>query len=171
MGFEILTIASLALKAFQTISQNSALDDQSQLAADQSDAEVVELQRQRDERNVQAQEQKADRVREADKQFASMITSLADNGGAGTQNQSRFAGEIGGFEGIDLARTESNRRRDVESIKSRQTASQSRALDTIAANKGKKKANSLNFLGSAASAGVSIAGHSQRIEATKQGTR
>ena len=168
MGFEILTLASLAFKAFSTIQANKAQDQIAQQAVAQSDAEVIELQRQRDERSEIAQEEKADRVREADQQFASMVTRLADVGGAGTQNEARFAQEIGGFEGLDVARIESNRRRDVESIKSRQQVSQSRALDTVAATKGRKKANSLGFISSAVGAGVSISGHRQREEQTKQ---
>jgi hypothetical protein len=81
MGFEILAIASLAMKTLGTIQQNKAAGEATRLANEQAnaqaDAEIAEFDRQREETNRIAAEDKSERVIEADKQFASMIVSMA----------------------------------------------------------------------------------------------
>jgi len=169
MGFETLALISLGLKVGQTVIQNKALADSSEAAINQSEAEIQEFDRQREEQDAVAAENKSDRVREADKQFASMITALADNGGSGTAAEARFAGEIGFHEGLDLARIEGNRTRGDEALKSRQGASKNRAVDFARGNRRKAVSNLIDLAASGAGTGTSIQGNRQRTEAVKQG--
>ena len=158
MGTALLfTLAKVAISAISTISQNRALDRQADQAANQANLEILELNRQRAEENKIAQEKKSDRVREADKAQASLIAALADSGGAGGANESRFVAETGFFEGLDLARIEGNRRRKVESLSSQQTFARNRALNTVDDIRGRQRTGTFNFLGSVISAGTDIA--------------
>ncbi len=169
MGTALLfTLAKVAFSAFSTIQQNKALDEENRRAADQSNLEIQELDRQRDEEIEIAQGKKAERVREADRLNASNIAALADVGGGGTSNEARFAGEVGFYEGIDLAIIEGNRRRKAESLLSSQVASRTRALNTFATNRSKQKSNSLGFFGSVIGAGFSIASQSTSVSDAKK---
>ena len=176
MGFEILAIASLAMKTLGTIQQNKAAGEATRLANEQAnaqaDAEIAEFDRQREETNRIAAEDKSERVIEADKQFASMIVSMIESGGAGTSNEGRFAGEIGGYEGIDLAKIESNRRGDIETLRSRQSGSDTRRRDSITERNAKLKAGNtsraINLASEAVGTGMSIRGHRQRQEMVEQ---
>src|SRR5690606_22709142 len=104
----LFAIAGIALMGLSTREQNKALAEESMAAQQQANLEIEELDRQRKQESLIAQEKKADRVREADQKTASMVAALADVGGAGTVNESRFAEEIGFLEGLDLARIEGN---------------------------------------------------------------
>ena len=176
MGFETLAIIGFAMNAVGAIQQNMAASDATERANrqanEQAEAELVEFDRQREETNRIAAEDKSDRVLQADKQFASLLVSMIESGGAGTQNESRFAGEIGGYEGVDLARIEGNRRGDVESLRSRQKASDTRRRDSITENNAKLKAGNtsrlINLAGDAVGTGMSIRGHRQRQEMVRQ---
>lgn len=159
MGIEtILIIAAIAMAAMATAAANKGLDKDTDAAADHANLKIKELDRQRKQESKIAQEVKADRVRQADKQQASMIAALADVGGAGTDNESRFAGEIGLYEGLDIARIEGNRRRKIEALHSEQTAARNFALSVAAQNKSQKKVNTFNFLKGAAMTGAGAAG-------------
>jgi hypothetical protein len=136
---------------------NDSIDDQIEAQNEQSRLEIEERDRQRVETGRQAQEQKSDRVREADKQFASMIVSLSEVGG-GDHTAGRFAGETGLYEGLDLARIEGNRRRQVSALHSEQIASRNNALSFAKQGASQKKQNFFNFLGGAASTGMTAFG-------------
>ena len=170
MGLTGLIIASVALSGIQMMAQNAALDDQAEAAREQANAEIEELDRQRHEEAKVAQEKKADRVRQADKEVASLVVAMADRGGAGGTNEDRLVGEVGGYEGLDLARIEGNKHRKIESLHASQIAARNRALNIGDTISGKKTANFLGFLGGAAAAGVVHAKASAAAEAAKQGT-
>ena len=170
MGTALLfTLAKVAFSAISTIQQNKQLDREAAQAANQANLEIAELNRQRAEENLIAAEKKSERVREADRLNASNIAALADNGGAGGANEARIVGEVGFYEGIDLARIEGSRRRKVEALSSQQTFSRNRALNTIDNIQGEKKATSLKFLGSVVKAGFSIAGQKSAVDTAEQG--
>ncbi len=152
MGVSVALLAiSVGLALAATVEQNKALGEQNQAFAEQNALEQAELTRQQEEVGAQAQEQKSDTARRADASFASMIVAMADGGGAGGVNQLRLGADIGSIEGIDLARIEGNRRRQVESIQSRKEGSTIRTRSRIKANVSKGRANTLSFLSSTAS--------------------
>lgn len=96
-------------------------------AEQQAEAQVAELERQKEEERLNARSQRSDRAREADKHFASMITAMAETGGAGTGNVGRFAGEIGFVSGVDQARITGNSMARVSSLTSKQAAARAEA--------------------------------------------
>ena len=135
MGFDPL---SLILGGLQIVSaagarneQRRAADAQSRAQAQQTALEIEEFNRQQEEANRIARADKAERTREADKQFASMIASLADLGGLGTINATRFGVEIGFNEGVDLATIESNRQSTFESLEASKRSSRARADSAV----------------------------------------
>ncbi len=136
--------------------ENEAAQASIDSQAAQTALEVEELGRQQDAANEIAQEDKSDAVREADAQFASMIVALADGGGAGSINQARSAVEIGFTEGVNVARIEGNRRREVAAKQSGKRGSVNRLTDTNKAAKIKSRAATTRFLGSVASTGISL---------------
>lgn len=168
MGTTALFIAFTALNAVSTFAQNAAIDDQSANVAESANRQIAELDRQRKEASLIAQEKKADRVREADKVTASIIASLSEVGGAGTANESRFVQEAGFYEGLDLARIEGNRRREVESLRAEQQAVRSRGLNIIQRNRSRQQSNLFGFLTDTASAGFTAFGGGQAVSKAKQ---
>ena len=148
----------------QGISQNTAA------AQLQSQAEVEELSRQQGEIDRNTAEKKSDRVREADKQFASMIVSMGEMGGAGTVNEARFAVEIAANQGLDLARIESNRRADIRSVEASKAASKSRATTAASSGAIQKKASDIRFLGSGLSIATTTVERTRKAEAAKRKT-
>lgn len=93
-----------------------------------------ELTRQQNEANRQSEENKSDRARAADKQFASAIAAMEAIGGAGSQDEARFGTEISGNAGLDLARIEGNRRRQISALQSEKNATKKRAVRAIQAS-------------------------------------
>ena len=150
MGQALIALTG-GFKLAGMMEQNEALDDEAQAAADQADLEIQELDRQRRQASAIAQERKADRVITADRQFASMIAAMADNGGHGTQNEARFGAEIGFYEGLDLARIEGNRKREIEALHSKQVAARQVALNTATRVAHQKRINFFTFAASTAS--------------------
>ena len=151
----ILSVVSLAMGAMATSAQNKALEAQSQAAARQAEGEIREFDRQRDFANKKSAADKSARVREADRDHASMLVGMADMGGEGTTNEARLSSEVGFYEGLDIARLEGNRVRQGESLKSKQVASKNKALNIAAQNKAQAKVNTYKFLSSAATTGAS----------------
>lgn len=91
--------------------------------------EVDRLHREMDQVRDQYRGAKDDRAREADYQMGALMAAMADNGGAGTLNASRMAGEVSFFEGLDVARLETNRKQHINSLKSQQVAANQNALN------------------------------------------
>ncbi len=159
MGISVALLAvSVGMALVSTIAQNQALGAQNQAFADQNALEQKELTRQQEEVGAQAAERKSDTARRADADFASMIVAMAEGGGAGGVNQLRLGADIGSIEGIDLARIEGNRRRQVESIQSRKEGSTIRTRSQIKSNVSKGRANTIKFLGSSASSAAGAFG-------------
>ncbi len=152
MGISIALMAvSIGMSLMSVVAQNKALGDQNKAIAEQNALEQEELTRQQEEVNDQSQEKKSDMVRKADGQFASMIVAMADGGGAGGINQLRLGADIGGIEGMNLARIEGNRRRQVESIQASKATATVGTAARIRANRSQGKINTINFIGGAAS--------------------
>jgi hypothetical protein len=111
-------------------------------AAEQFNAESKELTRQQEVANEIAQEDRSERVNEADRQQAAALAGMEVVGGSGSANENRMLGEIGGNSGIDLARIEGNRRREVSSLEASKSAAKERAKGAISSSQ-------LGFIGSA----------------------
>lgn len=161
MGIEILAAAAIAVAVAQMVGQAMAADAAADAAAEQADAQIQELERQAEEENRIAAEKKADRVREADKALASMVNSLGASGGLATANESRFAAEIGGHEGFDLARIEGNRA----------SANQARVAEGTAIRRDARAARTqANFaiLGAGLEFGATAVGTQQGLERDRQ---
>lgn len=164
MGFDPFTaglaIVSSGISLFGASKQKSAEKAATRAniesVEEQTELEIEELFRQQEFLIEKAQEDKSDRVREADALFASMIVAMADGGGAGSINQVRFGVEIGFNEGIDIARIESNRRREIEARQSGKQAALNRLKDAKRAGGIRNKASSARFLGSIASTGLGL---------------
>lgn len=93
--------------------------------------QMDEATRQQKEANLRAQEERSDRARQADKQFASAMVAMEAIGGAGSQNEKRAGDEISGHAGIDLARIEGNRRRQVDALQAAKNATKKSAVRGI----------------------------------------
>ncbi len=173
MGIEtmILIGISVAMMAVSTMFQNQALGDQNKALAEQNRLDQEELTRQQEEVNDQSDEQKSDTARRADADFASMIVAMADGGGAGGVNQLRLGVDIGGIEGINLARIEGNRRRQVESIQAQKQGSTISTRSQIKGNVNQGRINTINFLGSAAGAAAGGVGTGMQTTKSTAGGR
>ena len=152
----------LGMSMLQGQAAIQASKSQSQAATENSRREWQEFHRQQKEVSAQARADKSDRAREADKLMGQMIAVMADNGGAGTSNESRFAGEIGYLEGLDISRIEGNRRREVEALNSAKTASAWRALNIISSAGAKSQGAIWNI----ASTATDIAGRRAKAKLT-----
>lgn len=131
MGSTQMAVAQVGMSLLQGIGAMKQAKATSAAATEQSQQEWQEFHRQKQEATDAARAKKSDRAAEADKLMGQMLAVMADNGGAGTSNESRFAGEIGFLEGLDIARIEGNRRKEVEALSSAQNASGWRALNII----------------------------------------
>lgn len=105
-------IASVAFGAAGSIVQGRA-------TAEAASAQVQELERQERRERTIAREKKSDRAREADIALGTLMATHADTGATGAAI-ARGAGAIGGIEGLDIARIESNRRERAAAIRSQQ---------------------------------------------------
>ena len=149
MGADPFTIfLGVTLGFLQMQMQKKAIAAQAKFANEQSQLEIDEFNRQQDEADLIAAEKKSDRVRQADKEIASITASLSEVGALGTVNELRAVGEQGFLEGLDIARIEGNRRREVASLQAAKRASATGARSSAAVGKIKSKAAGIRFLGS-----------------------
>ena len=153
MGAAALLIGSLGFGFLSSMQEQQAAE---QSAKD----EIDELYRQQQEANKAAQEQKSDRAREGDKLYASALVAMETVGGAGSQNEARIAAEISGNTGLDLARIEGNRRREVGALRASMRAARKGAASAI-------RASQANFLGSALGATSSYLDNKAKVDASK----
>ncbi len=128
---QAMLVAQIAMAAMQAKAAQDSANAQSQAATQNAQQEWKEYHRQQQEVTAEAQGEKAERARQADKLVGQMMAVMADNGGAGTSNEAAFAGEIGFLEGLDVARIEGNRRREVDALSAAKIASHNRALNII----------------------------------------
>tara|TARA_R110000803_G_scaffold4898_3_gene16264 strand:- start:2920 stop:3489 length:570 start_codon:yes stop_codon:yes gene_type:complete len=117
-----MNVGSSLVSTFQASAQSKA-------ARAQALAEVDRLHREMGDVRDQYRGRMDDRAREADYQMGAMIAAMADNGGAGTMNESRMAGEISFFEGVDIGRLEKSRVSAINRLKSGQVAANQNALN------------------------------------------
>ena len=157
MGIEtaIFMAISIAASAAAASEQKKALAAANVAAGEQADLEIEELNRQRGFVNEEAALQKAGRVRESDRMHATMMVGMADMGGADSVNAGRLSQEVGYYEGIDIARLEGNRVRQVESLKAKQQFAKNKAINIGTQNSAKSKQVTYSFLSSAAKTGAS----------------
>ena len=113
---------------------------------DQYNAERKEFERQQEEANLRAREERSDRVRERDRAAAAAMVAFEAIGGAGSQNAERRDAEIAGTAALDLARISGNQRRELASLYSRAKAAQKTASGAI-------RQSQTNFMNSALSIG------------------
>jgi len=158
--------ASVGMSAIQAGQQMKAASAKGNAAIQKSGLEWQEFHRQKGEVTDQARADKSTRAREADKAMGRMLAVMADNGGAGTNNESRFAGEIGYLSGLDITRLEGNRMKEVQALSSAQTASGWRALNIIS----DAGAQAQGAIWNVAKAGVSQYKNSLGGSATEPGT-
>jgi hypothetical protein len=139
-------IIMIGLSLVQSLQEQSAIEDQ-------AEAEQNELTRQQEQANTRAQEDRSERAIAADRQMASITAGFeATGGGMGSGNAARALQEEGGAAGLDLARIEGNRRREVGALQSEKKSSAQKANAEI-------QKSQLKFLGSAASAGTGLLGN------------
>jgi hypothetical protein len=130
-------IMMIGLSLVQSLQEQAAIEDQ-------AEAQQDELTRQQEEANLISQEEKSERALEADRAAASALVAMETVGGAGSLNDQRQQQEIHGVAGLDLARIEGNRRREVGALQATKKQSAKQANADI-------KASQMKFLGSAAS--------------------
>lgn len=123
--------AQVGMSAINAGASMKAAHATGKAATARSAIEWQEYHRQKLETTAQAQGDKSARARQADKDMGMLLAVMADNGAAGTLNESAFAGEIGFLEGLDITKIEGNRKRKIEALSSAQTASGWRALNII----------------------------------------
>lgn len=150
MGTAALLLAQVGFSFLSSMQEQSAIKDQANAAQN-------ELTRQQKEANLQAAEEKSERARAADKQFASAIVAMEAIGGAGSQNEQQALGEIAGNAGLDLARIEGNRRRQVSALQAEKRSVRDKA-------KGAIKQSQAKFLSSALQAGGDYYTYNQQLK-------
>lgn len=157
MGMDPVTIGLIIAAASAAMSAASAQQQakaQARIAHDNAQAQVNELARQQYDINEKANEQKSDRIREAERELAAVRVASAEGFAMGD----RVTGEIGYNEGLDLSRIESSRANQEEATISQMQAASKGAVDRASlANMQAKHAQQSAFIGLIGS-GVSIVG-------------
>ena len=164
MGVSLLVAAQVGMAAVGTGIKLAANASAKRAADSAAAAQQAELQRQANEEGRIATEEKSDRAREADKEFASFLATSASQGGAlGTVNAFRGAQEIGFIEGIDLARISANSRGRLGRI-SASSASVARGARRTAAT---SRINQFATLVAGGGAALSIKARANALETQK----
>ena len=153
MGVPLLLAASTGFSFLSSMQQQGEIEDQVR-------NEQKEFARQQREANLQAQEEKSERARVADKQFASAITAMEALGGAGSQDEARIGAEIAGNAGLDISRIEGNRRRQVAALQGASKAATKEGKAAI-------RATQAQFLSTALKAGGAFAQHKTEMNIVK----
>ncbi|MCP4899898.1 MAG: hypothetical protein GY906_23265 [bacterium] len=141
-----------------------AADEQNRLAS----LRVEELERQIGEEEDIAREKKSERVREADRSFASMVVALAEQGGLRGANAARGAAEIGFQEGLDLARIKANSASRKASLRAGQKSARDAASSFNKQAEFDSQASGMRFLSSGLSIAGSVVKDRKDQEAAKQ---
>lgn len=142
MGIETFLIASVASGFLGSMQEQAGIKEQ-------AEAQQEELRRQQEEANRQAAEEKSDLALEMDKRLASARAAMEAIGGFGSVNDERAQAEIAGLKGLDLARIEGNRSRQVDALKAAQRSVRKKAKASIIQSQSA-------FLSSALSAGADM---------------
>ncbi len=151
MGKEVssqdMAVGKIGVQALQGVLGVTAARSRASAAADKAAADIAEFQRQKEEERVNARSRMSDRAREADRRTAAMVASMADNGGMGTGNASRFAGQIGGMAGIDFARIQYNSDQKIGALTAAQRAARMEAANAMQRARGEMFASVLGTTG------------------------
>lgn len=138
MGSLFQSIAQIGLGFIGSMSEQQAVQDQ-------YDEQRKEFERQQEEANLRAREERSDRVRERDKAAAAAMVAFEAIGGAGSQNAARRQQEVAGTAAIDLSRISGNQRRELSSIYSRAKAARKDAATQIASSQQQFLGSALNI--------------------------
>jgi hypothetical protein len=122
-------VAKLALTSIQGFLGVDAAQSEANAVAEQTQEQIAELERQKIGVAVKKRAEMSDRMREADRQFASMVVAMADNGGLGTVNAGGLAGSIGYVTGVDMSRIQYNANAEIASLTASQRAARRRAIN------------------------------------------
>jgi hypothetical protein len=161
MGIETLAMIGIGLTVAQGIAgaaqAASAAKIQSAAIAANRDAQMQELTIQQQQAREDAEREKGDRAREADREIAALRVIAGETGGLGA-NFNQGVQEIGYYEGLDIARIESNRNRQIAAAdRAKQNVARGAAYD-IASVKQQRNAAITNAILGAAQSGVQIYG-------------
>jgi hypothetical protein len=148
-------VASMAVSAMQTSSQNRALREQQRARDEAARRQVQELSRQQRRADLVAQEEKSDVARLADKRTGELI-ALAADGGQTVAGLARLAGAVGGIRGLDVARIESNRVEDAMRRRSESISIIEENQAAAAQTASKIRSNTLSFFGNAIGMGLKV---------------
>jgi len=99
-----MTIASASAQSRATNAAIAASNAATQASWDAAAAAIAENERQAEEVRRMAMDDRSDRVREADKEFAALTVAAVEGGGLGTINLARLSQQVGAYEGRDLER-------------------------------------------------------------------
>lgn len=157
MGIGVIPLIQIGVAAAGALATASAAQRQAAAAGQREAAVAQEARRQAGVVGRQAQEQKSDRVRQANRDFASAMVGLADSS-AGSITASRFATQIGFEEGIDLARIDANASEEIGALQSNINAAAQRARNARSI----ASATTTSALLGAAGSGLQIAGDERR---------
>lgn len=122
------------------------------------DADIL---RQQNETNTQSNEQKGDRAMQADRDLA-MLRVVNGERGASANTASRFAGQTGYFEGLDIHRIEANRKSQIAGLQSSKEANQAAAEQKERGNQGVWENALLGAINGTTSAAVQISAQDYR---------
>jgi len=163
MGIEMLL--GIGLSVFQGVMGIASAGSQAKAAASAANAQFEQQNRELTEQQKQADEdsrqKKGDRAREADRELSTLRVIAGETGGLGTVNSSRLSGEAAYFEGLDVARIESNRSREVAALQRRKEYAHddaSRAAKSASAN---ARSSAISAVASTVGSGLQIYSKSQ----------
>lgn len=105
-----LLVATVVLAGVQAATAISA-------AKKDAKAQIKQIERDMKAKAEIAQAKKSDRAAAADRTLASIQVAMAEQGGSGSDNERRFLDEAAYLEGVDIARLEANRTREIEALK------------------------------------------------------
>jgi len=145
MGIEV-AILGAALVA-SAIAAKTSVD----AAHKQAKSEIKQIERQMKAKAEETQAKKADRAAAADRTLASISVAMAEQGGGGSDNERRMLDEAAYLEGVDIARLEANRTREIDALSAEGEA----VRDNFSA---KRTAAMIGFAQSALSIGSSYYG-------------
>jgi hypothetical protein len=161
MGIETSIAIAIAMAAASAAMQAQAQRANNRVIEHNMRTAQEEASEQQKQINEQAEEAKGDRTREADREIASLRVMAAESGGLGSLGNQRLIQEAGFFEGMDIARIESNRSKNIDALQRAKINGAKNAelvgLESAARYRGAQVANIGNAIGS----GLQIYGNHQ----------
>lgn len=165
IGLSILQAGFGLISAGQ---QAKAAASAAQAEFDNKNRELTEQQKQADE---EAKQKKGDRAREADRELATLRVIAGETGGLGTVTSGRLSGEAAYFEGLDLARIESNRSRQVASLQRQKEYAAGDAQRAAKSASASARSSAISAVMTGVGSGLQIYGRSQQQQAQTAAAR